>query len=193
MRRVLALLALLAALSAEAAPQTLADGQMIRGHFTQQRHLQGFANPVKSEGHFLLAPGKGLLWVAERPFAVTTAITADGLTQTVAGKQTTKFDAQRLPVLSRLYAAISGALAGRWEALNADFSVQRDGNRVVLTPLRADTTGMAVKKITLTLSRFVDAVELERPNGDSDQILFSDQILSAGPLTPEEAGALDAR
>lgn len=189
MKRALLALALLAA-AGQAEAQTLADGQIIRGHFTQERHLQGFANAIKSDGHFVLAAGHGLLWVTEQPFAVTTAITAEGLTQSVGGKQTAKFDAQRLPVLSRIYAMMSGALAGNWDTLKADFSVQREGAHIVLTPLRAETTGAAVGKISLVVSHFVDEVEIERPNGDSDHIVFSSQTLSAGPLSAEESSAL---
>ncbi len=192
MKRLLLFLALLSATGASAEPQTLADGQIIRGKFVQIRQLQGFANPVKSEGHFVLAAGRGLLWVTETPFPVTTAITADGLTQSVAGRQTAAFTAQRLPFLSRLYAMMGGALAGRWETLNADFSVQRDNSHIVLTPLRADTTGMGVKKISLTVSRFVDAVEIEKPGGDSDHVIFTDQTLSDGPLSSEENAALSS-
>jgi hypothetical protein len=186
----LALLALLAASVCRAETQTLADGQVIRGHFTQERHLQGFANPVKSEGHFVLAAGTGLLWVTEQPFAVTTAITANGLTQSVGGKQTAKFDAQRLPFLTRIYGMMSGALGGRWDALKADFSVRTDGPHIVLTPLRADTTGAAIAKISLVVTHFVDEVEIERPNGDSDHVVFTGQTLSSGPLSAEESGAL---
>ena len=190
MRRALFALALLAAASARAEPQTVSDGQVIRGRFAQERHLQGFANPVRSDGHFVLAAGQGLLWATEHPCAVTTAITADGLTQSVGGRQTAKLDAQRLPFLSRLYNMMVGALAGRWEALDADFSVRREGGRVVLTPLRADLAGTAVKKISLSVSQFVDDVEIERPDGDSDHIVFTGQTLSAGPLSPEEESAL---
>lgn len=190
MKRALFALALLTTAAARAEPQTLADGQVIRGHFAQERHLQGFANAIKSEGHFVLAAGRGLLWVTEQPFAVTTAITADGLTQSVGGKQTAKFDTQRLPVLARIYAMMSGALAGNWEALNADFSVQRDGGHFVLTPLRAETTGATISKISLVVSHFVDEVEIERPNGDSDHVVFTGQTLSAGPLSAEETSAL---
>ena len=190
MKRLLLGLVLLAAV-ARADQQTLMEGQAIRGKFVQERHLQGFANPVKSEGHFLLAPGRGLLWAAEKPFPITTAITADGLTQAVGGKQTASFDAQRLPVLARLYEAIGGALSGKWDALNADFQVQREPGRIQLTPLRADMTGAAIKKISLKISRFVDEVEIERPNGDSDHILFTEQTLSDGPLSAEENAALN--
>lgn len=179
---------MLLSFAARAEQQTLADGQVIRGKFVQERHLQGFANPVKSDGHFVLAAGRGLIWVADHPFPVTTIITADGLAQSVGGKQTARLDAQRMPFLTKLYTMMSGALAGDWTALESDFSVRHEGNRIVLAPLRPDT-GMAIKSIGLTVSRFVDQADIEKPGGDVDHLVFSDQILSAGPLTPEESAA----
>ena len=61
-----------------ASAQTLEVGQVLRGHFVQERHLKGFNAPLRTEGSFVLAPGKGLIWRAEKPFAVTTVITAAG-------------------------------------------------------------------------------------------------------------------
>src|SRR5215475_1777275 len=52
----------------------LREGQILRGHFEQERHLEGFQAPVKSTGTFLLVPGRGLVWRTEAPFAVTTVI-----------------------------------------------------------------------------------------------------------------------
>lgn len=189
MKRLLLLLALLAS-AAQAEPQSLKDGQVIRGKFTQERHLQGFANPVKSDGHFVLAAGRGLIWVAEHPFPVTTLITADGLAQSVNGKQTARLDAQRIPFLAKLYTMMSSALAGNWASLEGDFSVRHEGSRITLIPLHADT-GMAIKSIALTVTRFVDQADIEKPGGDVDHLAFTDQTLSSGPLTAEESAALD--
>lgn len=191
MKSLLVLLTLLLAMPARAEPQALADGQIIRGKFTQERHLQGFANPVKSDGHFVLVAGRGLVWIAEHPFAVTTIITADGLAQSMAGKQTARLDAQRMPFLAKLYSMMSGALGGNWTALESDFSVKRDGPVILLQPLKADGTGMAIKSIRLSVSHFVDQADIEKPGGDVDHLTFTDQILSSGPLTPDESAALD--
>ena len=53
---------------------TLASGEVLRGRFTQQRSLQGFNAPLTSTGSFILAPGRGVLWRAETPFALITAM-----------------------------------------------------------------------------------------------------------------------
>ncbi len=74
---LLALLALLAPYVALAAgpSQGLAADEVLRGSFAQQRQLSGFKTPLRTEGRFVLAPVRGLIWQAEKPFAVTTVIT----------------------------------------------------------------------------------------------------------------------
>ncbi|RAU20818.1 hypothetical protein CU669_16220 [Paramagnetospirillum kuznetsovii] len=191
MRAVLALLLLLISGPVLADPAVLKDGDILRGRFVQERHMQGFANPIRSEGDFVVAPGRGLIWRAQTPFAVTTVVTNAGLVQSVNGTETTRLAASRLPFLSRLYDMMAGALAGDWHALDGVFVVGRAGNTVTLTPKGDDDrTGAQIAGITATLGRFVDGVEIRKPNGDFDRLRFSDQLLNTRPLDAAEAGLL---
>jgi hypothetical protein len=194
MRRRL-ILAALAALPVQAgAATTLSAGQVLRGRFTQDRHLRGFDAPLRTEGRFVLAPGRGLIWQAETPFAVTTVITAAGLVQNVDGSETMRLPAARLPFLSRLYAMLSGALSGDWRGLEPDFVVVRSGDaahwQAELTPRRPDAVGMPFSGITVSGSQFVDQVRINKPNGDWEQLAFLNQILSDGPVAAGEASIL---
>jgi len=112
LRKFAVLLLCLLPLSLQAAgPEGgLQAGQVLRGRFVQERHLQGFNAPLRSEGRFVLAAGKGLIWRAEKPFAVTTAISPAGLAQEVGGNETMRLPSSRLPFLSRLYDMLGGAL-----------------------------------------------------------------------------------
>lgn len=185
----------LAALGATAAPR-IAEGEVLRGRFIQERHLKGFAAPLRSEGQFLLAPGRGLIWKTEKPFAVTTVITEAGLVQEVNGSETLRMPAAKLPFLSRLYQMLGGALAGDWRALETDFTLARDGNeddwRLALTPKKADDMMMPFRAIAVSGTRFVNEVTLTKPDDDFDKLTFLDQALSSGPLTAEESAALDS-
>ena len=49
---------------------------------------------------------------------------------------------------------------------------------------------MPLRAITVAGSQFVDQVLIEKPEGDSESLVFLDQILSTGPLRPEEAASL---
>ncbi|TWT13693.1 outer membrane lipoprotein carrier protein LolA [Reyranella sp. CPCC 100927] len=173
----------------------MAAGDVMRGRFVQERHLKGFNQPLKSEGAFVLVAGRGLIWRVERPFEVTTVITAAGLVQEVNGSETTRLSATRVPGLARLYDMLGGALTGDWRALESQFLVQRRNDtgswHVVLAP-RADasTATLPLKSIVVRGRQFVDDVRLEKPDGDTDVIVFANQVLSRGPLSPAEAGLL---
>lgn len=194
MRRRLILAALAALPIPAGAVTTLSPGQILRGRFAQERHLRGFDAPLRTQGHFVLAPGKGLIWHAEVPFAITTVITAAGLVQQADGTETMRLPADRLPFLSHLYAMLSGALSGDWHALDPDFTVTRSGDtarwHADLTPRHPDATGMPFTHITVSGTQFVDQVHMDKPNGDSEQLTFQDQTLSQSPLSPEEATTL---
>ena len=189
MRAIVAFAVFLVAVAARA--ETLKPGDVLRGHFVQERHMQGFAHPIRSEGAFVVAPGRGLIWRAETPFAVTTVVTPAGLVQSVDGAETTRLAAGRLPFLTRLYDMMAGALAGDWRALEGAFAVTRTAGTVTLAPLRADDPAAAqIAGITARLGRFVDQVEISKPNGDFDRLTFSDQVLDAAPLDAAEAAML---
>ncbi len=192
MRWLAALILLLTAAPVVLAePAVLTSGDVLRGRFVQERHMQGFANPIRSEGVFVVAPGRGLIWRAETPFAVTTVVTPTGLVQSVAGAETTRLPASRLPFLSKLYDMMAGALAGDWKALEGSFTVNRGAGTVLLSPLRADDpTAAQILSISARMSRFVDEVEIKKPNGDFDRLVFKDQVLNAQPLDAAEAAQL---
>ena len=153
--------------------------------------MQGFANPIRSEGTFVVAPGRGLIWKAETPFPVLTVVNAAGLAQSVAGTETMRLSAARLPFMAQLYDMMAGALAGNWRALEKSFTVIRGQGSVSLKPLRSDDpTAAQISAINAKFERFVDQVEIIKPNGDFDRISFRDQELNANPLVESEAGLL---
>lgn len=184
------------AIGDSAGPLTLRDGQVLRGHFMQERRLLGLQAPLRSDGRFTLAPGHGLAWMTERPFAINTIITKAGLVQELDGDRTLSLPADRLPFLTKLYGMISGALSGDWGALESDFDLVRGdvdkGWRVELTPRRPDDPAMPFRSIALAGGQFVETITLSRPNGDVDHLVFSAQALSSSPLSIEETAAFAA-
>ena len=92
MRVVLFVCTMLLALPCAAAEpagvrELLSKPAVLRGEFEQSRHLHGFHNPLVSQGDFLLARDRGVVWMTRKPFASTTLITKDRLQE--------KVDAQR--------------------------------------------------------------------------------------------------
>jgi hypothetical protein len=172
----------------------LAQGQILRGRFEQQRFLQGFQAPLKSSGTFVLSPGLGLIWKTESPFALTTVMSPAGLVQEVAGRETMRLPSARIPFMSKLYAMLGGALTGDWEALSDGFNITRKaegkGWRLKLEPKRADDPAMPIRAMDLHGSRFLEDVDVIKPNGDHDRIAFLSQRLVSASPTPEESELL---
>ncbi len=193
--RIAAILLMTLALPAAAA-ETLSEGQVLRGAFVQERFLKGFQAPLKSEGRFVLAPGRGLIWRTETPFAVTTIMSPAGLVQEVKGNETMRLPAARLPFMSKLYTMLGGALTGDWKALEDMFAVERTGDagawNLHLTPRRAADPAMPIRAITVRGGRFVDEVEIAKPDGDRDRLTFRDQALAVEPPTADEATLLSS-
>lgn len=197
---LLALAAILLVAPGQAQPatnQALHPGEMLRGRFEQERHLEGLATALKSEGHFLLAPGKGLIWQSEKPFAVVAVITPAGLMQRVGDGEPTRRPATQLPFLSRFYDMLSRALSGDWSALDHDFAIERRATAtdwtIVLTPRSADDPVAAqLASITVAGGTFVDTVEIRRPNGDWERLAFLDQSRAPAALTPEETNLFES-
>ncbi len=179
--------------SAQELPQAARIGpnQILRGRFEQQRHLTGFSAPVKSYGVFVLQPGRGLIWKTERPFAITTVLSPAGLVQEVKGRETVRMASAQLPFMAKLYAMLSGVLTGDWTMMSNAFTITqaKEGKswRLKLTPLRANDPSMPIKEINAAGSRLLEDVEVIKPNGDKDRLIFSAQKLETGTVTEDEA------
>jgi hypothetical protein len=200
MIRALAALAILAITVAAVSPRQvhpLRSGEVIAGRFVQERHLAGLAAPLRSEGSFVLAEGRGLIWRGEKPFATVTVLTPAGVVQSVDGKEVQRLPAARVPFLSRFYQMLSGALAGDWTAMEHDFTVDRQEGEplwtIVLHPRSSDDPASAqLQSITVTGGELVETVEIHRANGDWEHLTFLDQVLSSAPLSPDDAQLLSA-
>src|SRR5690348_14649300 len=96
MRLVLLLVAFAAAAIPAWAQPSLLPGETLEGSFVQERHLKGFAAPLRSEGRFVLAAGKGLVWRGEKPIETAVAITPAGILQVVDAQQV-RIPASRVP------------------------------------------------------------------------------------------------
>jgi len=200
MRRRWLLLSLAATAStfgtaARAQYRSVGQGEVLRGRFMQERRIKGFERPLVSSGDFVLAPGVGLIWRTERPFAIVTVITGEGLTQEVDGTETTRLTAARLPFLGRLYDLLGAALSGDWQALGTQFQVTRHGDAkqwdLTLVPRTgADPLTMPFRSITLHGGQFLDEVWIVRLDDDSDRLVFADQTLGAGGLSGTEVAHL---
>ncbi len=177
---------------------TLAPGQTLHGRFVQERHLKGLTSTLKSEGTFVLAPGRGLIWRIEVPIQATTVITPFGLRQIINGNEVQHLDAARIPFIVHFYDMLNGALMGDWTAMRHDFAVKTSGNRdawrTVLTPLHAnDPIAGMLQSIVVTGGKMVNGVDINRTNGDFESMAFLDQTISSVALNADDARLLDTK
>jgi hypothetical protein len=176
----------------------LAPGQTLHGRFMQERHLKGLTSTLKSEGTFVLAPGRGLIWRIEVPIQATTVITPFGLRQIINGNEVQHLDAARIPFIAHFYDMLNGALMGDWTALRHDFAVKttgsRDAWRTVLTPLHPnDPIAGMLQSIVVTGGKMVNGVDINRTNGDFESMAFLDQTISSVALSADDARLLDTK
>ena len=187
---LIALLILAFALPAHAAQKplaqiALANGQVLRGQFTETRELQGMVNPFISTGHFVIDPAHGLIWGVEKPMATSTIITPDIVMQDIGGF------AVKLPAknLRHLFDMVGGAMRGNWSALETDFVVTPGGSadhwQMALTPNGNAKTPYA--SIIVTGSRFVETIIMTKTDGSHDSFNFLNEVLNTGPLTADES------
>jgi hypothetical protein len=168
----------------------LAVGDILRGRFTQEHYMAGVSKPLHSEGHFVVAPGYGLIWAVEKPLPLTIVVTADGMSQSVAGVPVLHKSTTQMPFLARVTSLLSAALGGNWKTLESDFTLTREGNakqwRVKLVPHDPKTKGMPFRELTAKGTRFVDRAELTRPDNAPDIFTFKDQTITPSPPTEIE-------
>jgi hypothetical protein len=178
------------ATAAEITPQALLPGQILRGHFVQDRQLAGFPKQLRSEGSFVLVPGRGLIWRSEAPFKNITVISRRGIVQTVGGKETMRLSAARIPGLGQLYDIMEAAVSGDTTTLEQAFTIQRtiDAHQwqLLLTPKSADVSVSQLKSLSVKGGRLVDTIDVDKGGGDVDHLTFLNSAIEPLTLSEEE-------
>lgn len=191
--------ALMLSLAAPAQPAggiraRLAKPAVLRGQFEQEKQLQGFRNPLKSSGDFLLLRDRGIAWNTRAPFASSTRLTRGKLLATMPdGSTRVLIDAGAAPGMAAVNALLLALVAGDLDALGTRFvleeRLQGDGWVLALRP-RDAALKQAIASIVLTGDRHVRSVEIVEPGGDRTRIRFT-ALREAPPASAAEASQLD--
>lgn len=157
-------------------------GDVLRGHFTQERMLSGFSSPLESAGSFVLSPKHGLIWHVEKPFDVSTVMTDRGIAQFNGDAEMMNLAAAQAPFVAQLYKVLGSALTGDFKALETYFTVEKKedatGWSLLLTPRdAASAETLQLVSIAIDGGKFVERVEVTKVSGDIDRLTFSDQIV----------------
>lgn len=172
----------------------LARPAVLRGEFEQEKQLQGFRNPLKSSGDFLLLRELGIAWNTRKPFASSTRLTRDKLLARLPdGSTQVLIDAKASPGMAAVNALLMALVAGDLDALATRFTLKEtrreDGWSLTLQP-RDPALKQAFQRIVLEGDRHVHSVDILEPGGDRTRIRFTG-LREAPPATHEEAAQLD--
>jgi hypothetical protein len=188
-------MAVLLALSAAAyggVRDKLARPTVLRGTFEQSRHLQGFRNPLVSQGDFVVARDRGVLWETRKPFPSTTAITKDRVvTRQGDGSSQVVVDKSQSQAANMVNALMPALLGGDVETLSKYFTpketdLPKGGWRLELSP-RATGLAHVFARIVLQGDRYVRSVHLDEKGGDSTDIEFQSMTDAPAQLDAAEA------
>lgn len=169
---------------------SLASGEMMRGNFAEEHWIKGLSKPVRSEGHFLVAPGHGVIWAIEKPLPIAFIVTGAGMLQTINGMPMLKQKAVNNPFLGHVSTMLAAALGGDWKKLEPNLIIARTGNakgwRVQMTPRPTAPVRMPFRELTITGAHYAEKASVLRHDGLTDTYTFRNHDVSKGPLTEKE-------
>jgi hypothetical protein len=146
--------------------------------FTQEKFMSGMSKPLKSEGR-LLASADEVVWHMTKPFDVKTTITGKGISQSVDGKPAERAGPESTEVGASIAKAMAALMRGQWSELKTMFTVKPSAPvgaedwQVLLTPLDQRLQSV-LGTIVVRGCEDVSLVEITRPDGDRETIVFSE-------------------
>jgi hypothetical protein len=162
---------------------------VVRGQFTQLKTVQGFRQPLKSSGDFVVARGKGIAWQVRQPFASTLIVRPDSL----LSRGAVQMRAQDEPVLrtinAMLFAVVSADLAQLTHYFEVSGQVQGAGWSLHLVP-RDPVLAQWLQAVDLSGQQFVQSVQLQEARGDRSQIQMANPVAEQA-LRAQDAALFD--
>ncbi len=174
----------------------VAQVPLLRGNFSQEKQVAGFRNPLRSNGRFVLAREKGVIWTTVAPFPSEIVITRDRIVSRQRdGSSRVEVDGRQQPGLRTVNAMMFALMSGDMKALTTTFDVKNEpadgkGWRMTLSP-RSRQLAQAFTSVRLAGDRYVREVELREANGDVTRLRFDGMTETPATLTRDEAARFD--
>lgn len=186
----------LAAQAAELGPsEKIPEGGVLRGNFTEEHYFNNSPTPLHSEGQFLVAPGRGIIWLVQKPLPLTFVFTPQGMAQSIAGMPLMQTRVKNMSVVAQISGLLGSAMAGDWDALSSVFIVARSptpkGWSADLKP-RDAKSGLPFSTLTTEGGRFVESAKALRLDGGLETFAFSNESISPRPPAAGELAAFAA-
>ncbi|MCG9543321.1 outer membrane lipoprotein carrier protein LolA [Vibrio sp. Isolate33] len=178
----------------------LSENSIVRGEFTQTRNMEMFAQPLTSQGTFLLDKSSGLLWTQTTPFPVNLVLTDNKLSQRFADQPAKIITDKENPMAFYFSHIFLSVFHGDTQKLQEQFSLsfepaaiqspdENTGNNswtLILTPKNAPMNAV-FEAITLQGNSDIERIELKEIRGDSTVIEFSQLSHQPEVLSDAEA------
>ncbi|NAZ55240.1 outer membrane lipoprotein carrier protein LolA [Vibrio toranzoniae] len=178
----------------------LSENNIVRGEFTQTRNMEMFAQPLTSQGTFLLDKSSGLLWTQTTPFPVSLVLTDNKLSQRFADQPAKIITDKENPMAFYFSHIFLSVFHGDTQKLQEQFSLsfepaaiqspdENTGNNswtLILTPKSAPMNAV-FEAITLQGNSDIERIELKEIRGDSTVIEFSQLSHQPEVLSDAEA------
>lgn len=147
---------------------------VVSGNFVQEKHLRALAQPLTSQGRFVLARDHGLLWLLRTPLRQDYRINANGIARRDPDGWQTLPNQSAGAQQNRLFFAV---LQGDSSGLQRDFELSLSGDaehwQLRLTP-RSLLLKQIFTRIDITGGRFVERIDLAETQGDSTVLRMQD-------------------
>ncbi|HVJ37541.1 MAG TPA: outer membrane lipoprotein carrier protein LolA [Stenotrophomonas sp.] len=175
--------------------QRVARPALLRADFTQEKQVAGFRNPLRSQGQFVLAQQRGVIWRTLKPFPSEVVLTRDRiLSRQADGSIQVEVDGRQQPAMRAINAMMFALMSGDVQAMSASFEIRTEllpdnAWRLHLTP-RSAMLAKAFASLELEGDRYVRQVEIEEANHDRTRLSF-DNFRLAPPLDAGEEHSLD--
>lgn len=176
--------------------QRVSQVPVLRGEFSQEKQLHGFRNPLRSQGEFVVARGRGVIWSTLRPFPSTLVLTGERvLSQQADGSRRVELDARQQPTLRAVNTMLMALVSGDAKALSERFELDPElleGDRWQLRMVpRTAALAKAFRQIQLEGDRHVRRVTIEEASGDRSILDFSAMRETPEALSDDEARRLE--
>jgi hypothetical protein len=152
--------------------QRLAEPQVIRAQFEQERLIADMERPTISRGRIVVSRRDGLLWRIESPVQVTLAFAPQAIIET-GPDGVRRLRAQGRNVETQIGRVMRGILGADAEALRAGFDATASGNAerwsIRLVP-RPREMARVLREIRLAGGRHMETIEVEETTGNQTTI-----------------------
>lgn len=154
-----------------AVSERLAEHPVTKGTFEQEKILSRLGRSLKSEGNFIIAAARGMVWETLKPFPSTLVLGKEYMIQSRPGGQKTVISAEGNETFLRLAEVLSAVFTGNARGLLDNFEIffrVMDSGRtweLGLSPLDR-AIGSFAARITMSGDEVIRFIMINELNGD---------------------------